>query len=109
MFIYFRVRQIILSTTLIIVIVTVIINGGMTFSVLGWLGIPIGVEEDPNEKEPIINSTAQNYRSVDETPSAGLVSTGGPKPDKSLFARQWSGMDNTDMLGTIVATRQATI
>ena len=35
-------RQLILSTTLVIVIVTVIFNGGMTFSVLSWLGIPIG-------------------------------------------------------------------
>lgn len=81
-------RQIILSTTLVIVIVTVIVNGGMTFTILGWLGIPIGMEEDSNEKEPIINSPLQNYRSVEEFPP------NGPKPDKSLFARQWSGLDN---------------
>ena len=35
-------RQLILSTTLIIVIVTVIFNGGMTISVLSWLDIPVG-------------------------------------------------------------------
>ena len=35
-------RQLILSTTLIIVIVTVIFNGGMTISVLSWLKIPTG-------------------------------------------------------------------
>jgi len=83
-------RQMILSTTLIIVVLTVIVNGGMTFSVLGWLGIPIGVEEDPNEKDPILNTpAAQQYRSVDE--DGPIISS---KPDKSLFARQWSGLDN---------------
>lgn len=36
-------RQVVLSTTLVIVIVTVIVNGGMTFSVLNWLGIEMGM------------------------------------------------------------------
>ena len=37
----------ILSTTLLIVIITVIVNGGSTMSVLSWLGVPTGVLEDP--------------------------------------------------------------
>ena len=40
-------RQLILSTTLIIVIVTVIFNGGMTVSVLSWLKIPTGKKTMP--------------------------------------------------------------
>merc|ERR1719232_353930 len=43
-------RQMILSTTLLIVI----INGGCANSVLKWLGIPTGVLEDQAEGDPIV-------------------------------------------------------
>ena len=39
-------RQMILSTTLTIVIVTVVINGGFVIKVLEWLNIPTGVVEE---------------------------------------------------------------
>merc|ERR1712013_665360 len=60
-------RQIILSTTLLIVILTVIVNGGSTMAVLDWLGVPTGVLEDQTESDPIVNSPLHGgYQSVEE-------------------------------------------
>ena len=75
----------ILSTTLLIVIITVIVNGGSTMSILNWLGVPTGVLEDPGtqdsremsvlhftlifpsgENEPIVNSPLHGYHTVEE-------------------------------------------
>ena len=44
-------RQMIFSTTLLIVAVTVIICGGSTMNLLTWLGIPLGNEDE--ESNPI--------------------------------------------------------
>ena len=41
----------ILSTTLTIVIITVVINGGMVVKVLQWLNIPTGVTEEASGAE----------------------------------------------------------
>lgn len=89
-------RQMILSATLLIVIVTVIINGGSTMSVLGWLGVPTGVLEDPGEHDPIVNSPLHGYHTVDEssgTPSRPNLRTQQSKPEKSWLAQQWAGID----------------
>ena len=63
-------RQMILSTTLLIVIITVIFNGGLVISVMKWLGIPTGVvEDDKSEQEPIVScgqSSGTSYNSVEE-------------------------------------------
>jgi len=85
-------RQLILSTTLIIVIVTVIFNGGMAFSMLGWLGIPIGVEEEIGETAPFVNSPLNTYQTVEG--DSGNATSSHSKQDKSLMARQWSDIDN---------------
>ena len=39
----------ILTATLVIVLVTVIIGGGSTVSLLTWLGIPIGLEDEEED------------------------------------------------------------
>merc|ERR1719286_38094 len=108
----------ILSTTLLIVIVTVIINGGPANSVLKWLGIPTGVLEDQAEGDPIVNSPLHDgYNSIDEDhtnrKNAGnnnesyarmsSVTSGGSeigksgsrKPGKSWLAKQWAGLDTS--------------
>ena len=41
--------QVILTATLVIVLVTVIIGGGSTVSLLTWLGIPIGLEDEEED------------------------------------------------------------
>jgi len=99
-------RQMILSTTLVIVIATVIFNGGCTMPVLSWLGIPTGVQEDPGETDPIVNSPLHaGYRSVEEGGEAGDAGSSGgasltsrqsstqQRPEKSWLARQWAGVD----------------
>ena len=48
-----------------------------------------GLDEDPAEKDSIINSPLQGYRSVEED-----IRREVSKADKSLFARKWSGLDN---------------
>jgi len=104
-------RQMILTTTLIIVMVTVIFCGGSTLSLLTWLGIPLGVEED--ESHPISSPGRGGYDSV-AGPSVGgghiasplddrsPAPLGGQQPereppggvpDKSWLAKLWSGFD----------------
>ena len=91
-------RQMILSTTLLIVISTVIFNGGWSMSVLKYLGIPTGLHEDQQEQEPIVNSPLHTgYQNIEEG-GAGpsrQVSTASEsrKPEKSWLARQWAGAD----------------
>lgn len=96
-------RQMILSTTLLIVILTVIVNGGSTMAVLNWLGVPTGVLEDQAESDPIVNSPLHGgYQSVEEgqagAENGSLGSTTNQpqnqRPEKSWLALQWAGIDN---------------
>ena len=92
-------RQMILSTTLLIVISTVIINGGCSMAVLKYLGIPTGLLEDQNEQEPIVNSPLHpGYQNLEEgghTPaSSRQASQTIQKPEKSWLARRWAGADS---------------
>jgi len=91
-------RQMILSTTLLIVILTVIVNGGSVMSVLGWLGIPTGVLEDAAESDPIVNSPLHGgYRTMEEggaeEQQQSLDSPAHNRPEKSWLALQWAGLD----------------
>ena len=53
----------ILSTTLTIVIVTVVINGGMVIKVLQWLNIPTGVTDEPSGAEEQLVASASDQTS----------------------------------------------
>ena len=89
-------RQMILSTTLLIVISTVIINGGCSMAVLKYLGIPTGLLEDQNEQEPIVNSPLQpGYQNLEEggTSRQNSSTSQSQKPEKSWLARRWAGAD----------------
>ena len=86
----------ILSTTLLIVISTVIINGGCSMAVLKYLGIPTGLLEDQNEQEPIVNSPLQpGYQNLEEGGASRQNSSTSQsqKPEKSWLARRWAGAD----------------
>jgi len=89
-------RQMILSTTLLIVIFTVIINGGCSMTVLKYLGIPTGLLEDPGEQEPIVNSQS-GYENIEEGQAGysrqASAASENMKPEKSWLARQWAGAD----------------
>ena len=57
----------ILSTTLTIVIVTVVINGGMVIKVLQWLNIPTGVtEEASGAEEQLVASDQSSYNTLEK-------------------------------------------
>lgn len=107
----------ILTATLVIVLVTVMIGGGSTVTLLTWLGIPIGVDDDDaadglnngGERTPLTpNLTPKHYRtSVSSaepaTPNPISSSTHSFLQDsamageKSLLAKYWSGFDHRFM------------
>ena len=90
-------RQMILSTTLLIVIFTVIINGGCSMSVLKYLGIPTGLVDDQKEQEPIVKrGGGAGYENLEEGGPSRQVSREGEnrRPEKSWLARQWAGIDS---------------
>ena len=63
----------ILSTTLTIVIVTVVINGGMVVKVLQWLNIPTGVtEEASGAEEQLVTSPSgqSSYNTLEKGESS---------------------------------------
>ena len=60
-------RQMILSTTLTIVIVTVVVNGGFVIKVLEWLRIPTGVtEEASGAEEQLVTSPGPSYNTLEK-------------------------------------------
>jgi sodium/hydrogen exchanger-like protein 6/7 len=102
-------RQMILTTTLILVIVTVIFCGGSTLTMLTTLGVPLGVNDDENQR---LSSPAQGYDSVapgpgvvavaggnssNEPPSSNPAPHAGSVPGKSWLARIWGGFDSKYM------------
>ena len=83
-----------LSATLVIVMVTVVICGGSTVSLLTFFDIPLGVEDD-EDKSPLSSSATpnHNYSSMSET----QVPAGSTPADKSMAAQAWSGFDSKYM------------
>ncbi|XP_077291472.1 na[+]/H[+] hydrogen exchanger 3 isoform X2 [Arctopsyche grandis] len=77
-----EVRQAMLTTTSLIVIFTVIFQGGATLNVLNWLKIPVGINEE---------TEALPYQGVRSEPNSRRTSNGG---DKALLARVWGGLDS---------------
>ena len=49
----------ILTATLVIVLVTVIVGGGSTVTLLTWLGIPLGLNEDADDRHQLDNGGEQ--------------------------------------------------
>lgn len=88
-------RQMILTATLVIVMLTVVICGGSTLSLLTWFGIPIGVE-DEEDKVPLSSSATPNhtYNSVNND---AQVPPGSIPAGKSWAAKLWSGFDSNYM------------
>lgn len=80
-------RQAMLTTTSLIVIVTVIVQGGATMQLLTWFKIPVGVEEEV-EMLPYAG-----VRSEMAEPSRGSSSGGSRLNDKAWLARIWADFD----------------
>nr|XP_050860365.1 sodium/hydrogen exchanger 6 isoform X3 [Vespula vulgaris] len=114
-------RQAMLTTTSLIVILTVILQGGATTQFLSWFNIPVGVDEE-------IEGLSQNgvrsvYNSLDtmesggeggfgdldmrreRSPPDGSVPTGAKPNEKALLARIWGDFDTRYMKPLLTHSR----
>ncbi|KAL0105023.1 hypothetical protein PUN28_016563 [Cardiocondyla obscurior] len=100
-------RQAMLTTTSLIVILTVILQGGATTQFLSWFNIPVGVDE---EIEGLSRNGTRNYNSMQDgsLPGGGSTSSGigGTKPnEKALLARIWGDFDTRYMKPLLTHSR----
>ncbi|EEB20474.1 sodium/hydrogen exchanger, putative [Pediculus humanus corporis] len=93
-------RQAMLTTTSLIVIATVIIQGGATMQLLTWFNIPVGVEEEVEvfpyaNVRNVYNSTGIHNGEAEESSSHNL----NPKQmsEKAFLARIWGDFDTKYM------------
>ncbi|XP_014606163.1 PREDICTED: sodium/hydrogen exchanger 7 isoform X2 [Polistes canadensis] len=114
-------RQAMLTTTSLIVILTVILQGGATTQFLSWFNIPVGVDEE-------IEGLSQNgvrsvYNSLDtmesggeggfgdldmrreRSPPDGSVPTSAKPNEKALLARIWGDFDTRYMKPLLTHSR----
>ncbi|XP_015187933.1 PREDICTED: sodium/hydrogen exchanger 7 isoform X1 [Polistes dominula] len=119
-------RQAMLTTTSLIVILTVILQGGATTQFLSWFNIPVGVDE---EIEGLSQNGVRNvYNSLDTMESGGeggfgdldirrersppynsmqdgSVPTGAKPNEKALLARIWGDFDTRYMKPLLTHSR----
>ncbi|KAL6424295.1 hypothetical protein ACFW04_009842 [Cataglyphis niger] len=89
-------RQAMLTTTSLIVILTVILQGGATTQFLSWFNIPVGVDEE-------IEGLSHNGTRNDGTLPG---SSGSAKPnEKALLARIWGDFDTKYMKPLLTHSR----
>ncbi|XP_015187937.1 PREDICTED: sodium/hydrogen exchanger 7 isoform X5 [Polistes dominula] len=91
-------RQAMLTTTSLIVILTVILQGGATTQFLSWFNIPVGVDE---EIEGLSQNGVRNYNSMQD----GSVPTGAKPNEKALLARIWGDFDTRYMKPLLTHSR----
>ncbi|XP_060515933.1 sodium/hydrogen exchanger 6 [Cylas formicarius] len=107
-------RQAMLTTTSLIVIVTVIIQGGATMNLLRWLQIPLGIDEETealsvNDHHSVYNSMERGSGGI--TPRGewtDLNRSGQPKSngnDKAVLARVWGSFDTKYMKPLLTHSR----
>ncbi|XP_014477744.1 PREDICTED: sodium/hydrogen exchanger 7 isoform X3 [Dinoponera quadriceps] len=104
-------RQAMLTTTSLIVILTVILQGGATTQFLSWFNIPVGVDEE------IEGLSHNGTRSDGSLPGSGGGGSGGgsggsgsggggAKPnEKALLARLWGDFDTKYMKPLLTHSR----
>ncbi|CAB0033730.1 unnamed protein product [Trichogramma brassicae] len=111
-------RQSMLTATSLIVILTVILQGGAASQLLNWFNIPVGVDEEHealshNGVRGVYNSmdtagVSKIYNSIQDGSAASLPST-VPAPTKSnekaLLARIWGNFDSRYMKPLLTHSR----
>lgn len=94
-------RQMILTATLVIVMVTVVLCGGSTLSLLTWLGIPLGIDDDDGTTSPLSpssGSSPQHYNTMSGLqPRPSQLNVSSQPAEKSIAAKAWSGFDTKYM------------
>ncbi|XP_063993002.1 sodium/hydrogen exchanger 6 isoform X5 [Diachasmimorpha longicaudata] len=95
-------RKAMLTTTSLIVILTVIFQGGATTQFLSWFKIPVGVDE---EVEGLSHGSVRNYNSMHDGSLQGGGSTAGKPNEKALLARIWGDFDTKYMKPLLTHSR----
>ncbi|XP_034943648.1 sodium/hydrogen exchanger 7 isoform X2 [Chelonus insularis] len=95
-------RQSMLTTTSLIVILTVIFQGGATTQFLNWFKIPVGVDEEVEGLSGGAN--VRHYNSMQDTSSTQGVPTAKPN-EKALLARIWGDFDTRYMKPLLTHSR----
>ncbi|XP_055296779.1 sodium/hydrogen exchanger 6 isoform X4 [Sitodiplosis mosellana] len=95
-------RQAMLTTTSLIVIVTVITQGGAANYLLKFFQIPIGVED---ETEALNHHEGRNDIEHGASPDGPNVSTVPKKCEKALLARIWGNFDKNYMKPLLTHSR----
>ncbi|XP_065573873.1 sodium/hydrogen exchanger 9-like isoform X2 [Artemia franciscana] len=85
-------RQMFLTATALVVIVSVIAVGGSVSVLLQWLGIPVGVEDEIEPLQGRRQGPPQESGLADTTPRQAP-----PKIEKAWLARIWGGFDTKYM------------
>ncbi|XP_015610126.1 sodium/hydrogen exchanger 7 isoform X10 [Cephus cinctus] len=93
-------RQAMLTTTSLIVILTVIFQGGGTTQFLSWFDIPVGVDE---EVEGLSYNGVRSYNSMQDGSLPGGSGTKGN--EKALLARIWGDFDTKYMKPLLTHSR----
>ncbi|KAK2584957.1 hypothetical protein KPH14_002546 [Odynerus spinipes] len=91
-------RQAMLTTTSLIVILTVILQGGATTQFLSWFNIPVGVDE---EIEGLSQNGVRSYNSMQD----GSAPSGAKPNEKALLARIWGDFDTRYMKPLLTHSR----
>jgi len=103
-----EVRQLFFTTTCVITITTVIINGGLTVPVLTFLQIPVGIRDD--EQEELLGGNGSDEMEISAGISGGnngnFSSNGGKK---SCVARIWRGLDSKLMKPLLTSSRPSLV
>nr|XP_023013493.1 sodium/hydrogen exchanger 7 isoform X2 [Leptinotarsa decemlineata] len=107
-------RQAMLTTTSLIVIITVIIQGGATMNLLNWFQIPVGVDEETEALSQqgihsVYNSTEQGSGG-NTTPRADWGELNGSdcprqQNEKAFLARIWGSFDSHYMKPLLTHSR----
>nr|XP_050860371.1 sodium/hydrogen exchanger 7 isoform X8 [Vespula vulgaris] len=102
-------RQAMLTTTSLIVILTVILQGGATTQFLSWFNIPVGVDEEIEGLSQNGSGGEGGFGDLDmrreRSPPDGSVPTGAKPNEKALLARIWGDFDTRYMKPLLTHSR----
>ncbi|XP_046806752.1 sodium/hydrogen exchanger 6 isoform X2 [Lucilia cuprina] len=106
-------RQTMLTATSLIVIFTVVIQGGASNFLLSWLKIPVGVDEETeqlnNYQIHSVYNSMENTTNADcgdmENNAAAGIGSNGRRNEKAILARLWGNFDTKYMKPLLTHSR----
>ncbi|KNC22221.1 hypothetical protein FF38_01874 [Lucilia cuprina] len=101
-------RQTMLTATSLIVIFTVVIQGGASNFLLSWLKIPVGVDEETEQLNNYQIHSSDGYLQdcgdMENNAAAGIGSN-GRRNEKAILARLWGNFDTKYMKPLLTHSR----